>query len=165
MSFVLDPSSLIYLGKLRILEKIRELEGKKLVPKSVYNEVVKKGRERNEPEAAYIDELIKKKIITVKSISAQSLGNIPFLSEADKDVIALAEQTKSIAIIDELYANSIAESFKIESHGTVYILLALMQKGAMTKKQAVEHIDKMISFGFYLSAEKYKEILKSIEKM
>ena len=165
MSLVFDSSSLIYLGKIRILEKIKRLEGKKFVPKGVYEEVVKKGFERNEPEAHYIDNLINKKIIAIKSASPLLFDNIPLLSEADKEVLALAKQTKSIAIIDEIYANGIAERFKIESHGTIYILLTLVKKGIIKKKEAIECIDKIISSGFYLSAEKYREIFSAIEKL
>lgn len=164
MSYVFDSSSLIYLGKLRVLEKIGLLEGKKFIPKNVYKEVVTKGLERNEPEARYIDGLIKKNVFTVKS-SKTTVENIPFLSEADEEVLSLAKETKSISIVDEIYASDIAEAHGIESHGSVYILLKLLEKKIITKKETTNYLDKMIILGFYLSADKYREILNIIEKL
>lgn len=164
MSYVFDSSSLIYLGKLRILDKIAKLEGRKFIPGGVYKEVVTKGFERNEPEAKHIDDLIKRKFFAVRK-PRTSTKNIPFLSKADREVLTLAKETKSLAIIDELYASNIAEAQGIESHGTVYLFLKLLKRKIITKREAVIYLDKMISLGFYLSAEKYREILNVIEKM
>ena len=156
MSYVFDSSSLIYLGKLRVLEKVGRLEGKKFIPRNVYKEVVTKGFERGELEARYIDKLIKNKIFIVKSANFR---NIQFLSEADREVLELSKVTKSIAIIDETYAKRIAKSYGIKCHGTIYIFLKLMENKLITKKDVINYIDKMIQLGFYLSAENYREIL------
>ena len=161
MSYVFDSSSLIYLGKLRVLEKVGKLEGKKFIPRNVYKEVVTKGFERKEPEARYIETLIKSKIFTVKEAAFE---NIPFLSAADSEVLALAKAAKSIAIIDETYAKRIAKSYGIKCHGTIYIFLKLMENKLITKKDVINYIDKMVRLGFYLSAENYRDILAMIER-
>lgn len=160
MSYVFDSSSLIYLGKLRMLEKVGKLEGKKFIPGNVYKEVVTKGFERGEPEARYINNLVKNKTFVVKSVD---FGDVQFLSEADREVIELAKATKSVAIIDETYAKRITKSWGIKNHGTIRILLRLMEKKLVTKKEAINYLDQMIRLGFYLSAENYKEILNIIE--
>jgi len=164
MSYVFDSSSLIYLGKLRVLNKIAKLEGKKFIPKGVYKEVVKKGFERKEPETNYIDGLIKKKFFAVETPKT-AIKNIPLLSKTDREVLALAKETKSIAIIDEVYASDVAEAYGIESHGTIYIILKLLEKKIIEKREAINYLDKMLSLGFYLSADKYREILNAIGKL
>lgn len=160
--FVFDSSSLIYLGKVGLLDKIGNLDGKKLIPESVYQEVVVKGLERGEPEAKHIDDLIKKKIFSIKS-SSQSLSKIPYLTKADVEVLSLSKENGFVAIMDEAYGNSIAESYGIESHGSIFLLLKLLEKKTISKKEAVSLLDKMISFGFYLSIEKYREVVKRVE--
>ncbi|MBI2578958.1 MAG: DUF3368 domain-containing protein [Candidatus Aenigmarchaeota archaeon] len=164
MSYVFDSSSLIYLGKLRILDKVAKLEGRKFIPDSVYKEVVVKGFERKEPEAKYIDELIKKKLFAVRKPKTAA-RDIPFLSKADREVLALSKETESTAIIDELHASSIAEAQGIESHGSIYMLLRLLEKKIISKKETVNYLDRMVGFGFYLSADMYREVLNAIEKM
>lgn len=164
MNLVFDSSSLIYLGKLGLLDKISKIEGKKFIPENVYKEVVVKGLERNEPEAKHIDELIKKKQFTVKEAKTD-IGDIPSLSKADKEVLSIAKETKSMAVIDEIYASEIAEAHGIECHGSLYILLKLLEKKMITKKEAIDYLDKMITLGFYLSADKYRGILSVIEKV
>ncbi|MBI2583067.1 MAG: DUF3368 domain-containing protein [Candidatus Aenigmarchaeota archaeon] len=164
MSYVLDSSCLIYLGKLRILEKLEILEGKKFIPEGVYEEVVTKGIERNEPEAVYIEGLVRNKMFIVAK-PREAISNIPLLSKADMEVLAVAKETKSICVIDEIYASDVAETFGIESHGTVYVLLKLLEKKALTKKETISHLGSLINLGFYLSAEMYREILDKIGEM
>jgi len=164
MNYVFDSSCLIYFGKLKILDKIKKLEGKKLIPQAVYNEVVKEGFERKEREVFYIEQLIKEKSFTIQKPN-KIINNIPLLSEADREVLALAKEKNYIAIIDEIYAKNMAKSHNIETHGSLYLLLRLIEEKIISKKQIIEYIDKMISLGFYLSLEKYKDILTTIEKM
>lgn len=168
MNYVFDSSSLIYLGKIRLLEKIGVLNGKKFIPQEVYEEVVKKGFERKEPEAEYVEKLIKDKIFLVKEGNKKEIDafeNISLLSNADKEVLALAREEKAIAVIDELYASDVAEFYEIESHGSIYLILLLVKQKIVSRKEAVKYIDEMMRQGFYLSTEKYKEILDKLERL
>ena len=150
MNYVFDSSSLIYLGKLKILEKLKLLEGKKYIPKSVYEEVVIKGFERGEPETKYIDKLIKDNYFIVEN-AEDNIGDFFFLSKADKEVIYLAKKLKLTAIIDEAYAKKIALSYGIETHGIMYLLLWLLDKKLITKEEIKKYLDKLISLGFLIS--------------
>lgn len=164
-SYVFDSSSLIYLEKVKLLEKINE-RSNKYIPKKVYEEVIKKGLERDEPEAKDINQLIEKKFFQIKKSELNNkIVNVQLLSEADKEVLSLAKETKSIAIIDEIYVTNIADSIGIESHGSLYIILKLIEKRKISKKDAIKYLDKMIELGFYLSASKYKGILDLVRKM
>ena len=167
MNYVFDSSSLIYFGKIRILEKISLLKGKKFIPKEVYEEVVIKGIERDESEANYIDELIKRELFIVQKVKSdfENITSIPLLSKADMEVLSLAKKTKSMAIIDEIYASNIAESYGIETHGSIYLLLKLVEEKIISKKETINYIDKMIKAGFYLSADKYRNVLDIINEI
>jgi len=166
MNYVFDSSSLIYLGKLKVLEKIKLL-GRGFIPKKVYKEVVEKGFQRGELEAKYIRQLIKNNQFIIKGAKANisSIIETPILSEADKEVILLAKETKAIAITDDRYAKQIAQSIGVKSHGSLYVILKLVEKKEISKKEAINYVDKMIKLGFYLSTEKYKEVLYIINKI
>ena len=161
MNYVFDSSSLLYLGKLGLLGKVGNLDGKKFIPSNVYKEVVVKGFERGEPEAKYIDVLIKNKTF---SISSAIFNRVKFLSDADTEVIELSKAKKSVAIIDETFAKCVAKSEGLECHGTLYIIFMLMKRKLITKNEAINYIDNMVRLGFYLSAEDYKAAMKFIEK-
>src|SRR3989344_4155320 len=164
MRYIFDSSALIYLGKIKLLSKVMLLEGNKFIPQSVYDEVISIGIQRMEPEVGYIKEIIDKKAILIKNPKVK-IDGFQSLSLADKDVLALAKETSSIAIIDEIYARNVADSYGIEHHGTIYLILKLLQKRIIKKEEAVNSIDNMIKLGFYLSTVKYKEILDVIKKM
>ncbi len=164
MNFVFDSSAMIYFGKLRILEKIAKLEGKKIVPKSVYSEVVETGLRRGEPEANYIQSFIQNKHFIVAKPKSQP-GQIPFLSKADVEVLTIAKETNSLAIIDEIYSIGIAEAMGVENHGSVYLILKLLKEKIIGKEEAKNALNSMISLGFYLSVQKYNEVISKIEEL
>ena len=164
MEYVFDASALIYLGKVRALENVSLLSGKKFIPEKVYDEVVLKGLERREPEATYINNLIKEKkfLLAKPKLKKEKKAS---LSQADMDVIFLAKEKNAIAIIDEIYAREVAESVGVKRHGTIYLILLLVQEKKITKKLAKQYIDEMVRYGFYLSIEMYKETMTKIEMM
>ncbi len=160
--FVFDSSSLIYLGKVGLLENIGNIGEKCIIPLSVYQEVVVRGLERGETEASHIEDLVKRKVFVVRN-ALVILDKIPYLTKADTEVLSLSKETGFVAIIDEAYGNSIAESYGIESHGSIFLLLKLLEKKLISKKETVNYLDIMISLGFYLSIEKYRDVLKKVE--
>ena len=164
MDFVFDSSPLIYLGKIRILEKVSLLSGKKFIPELVYDEVVLKGLERREAEATYVNNLIREKKFIVEKTRIKRERKI-HLSKGDVEVIFLAREKNATAIIDEIYAREVAESLGVKRHGTLYVILLLLEEKKITKKEAKQYIDGIISSGFYLSIDMYKEVMKKIENM
>jgi|SRR3989344_6885662 len=148
MNFIFDSSSLMYLGKIKILEKIKFISGKNYIPKKVYEEVITKGFERKEPEIGYIENLIKNNIFTIEQ-GGIILKDFPLLSEADKEVLSVAKETSSTAIIDETYAKKIARSISLSVHGSIYIIIKLLEKKLITKIEAKNKIDQIIKLGFY----------------
>lgn len=164
MYYILDASCLIYLGKLKILDKLNNLDGKKFIPADVYKEVIEKGFKRGEPEADYIKELIEKKYFVLKEPEKIIKGDYQ-IDEADIKVISLALEIDAIAVIDDKKLRKIAELYNIKHHGTIYLIILLTSKKIITKNEAIDCIDKMIGLGFYLSVEKYKEIISIIEKL
>ncbi len=164
MSFVLDSSCLIYLGKLKVLDKLKHIEGNKYIPEEVYNEVIKNGYSRGEPEVKYIENLIKTNELTIKN-PKERLENYGKLSLADVDVISLAKEIKAVAIIDDNEASLLAEFNEVDYHGSIYLLILLMNKKVISKHDALKYIDEMISLGFYLSIEVYKELREKLNNI
>ena len=161
ISYVFDSSTIIYLGKVKLLYKVGTLPGAKFIPTEVYNEVVQIGRAKNEPEIEYVIKVIEDKILVIKNVE-KLIISANGLSKADAEVLSLAKNTRSIAIIDERRANSLAESYGIETHGLIYILLLLVREKIISKDEALINLDKIIDLGFYLSNSKYMETVNKI---
>ena len=163
MDYVFDSSALIYLGKARVLEHIPKIKGSKLISPAVYEEVVMRGFERGDPEAGYIDGLIKEKHFSVAK--PKNLIKIPSLSRADNEVLSLAKERNAVALIDEIYARDIADSLGIGKHGSIWVVLILLKQKVVTRKEAMKCLDIMVSHGFYLSITMYREVEAKIGKL
>ena len=162
MNYVFDAYFLIYFGKLRILDYLTSIKGNKYIPKDVYREV--RSNRVGDEEVDYIESIISKGMITIKE-PKKIIEPGHNLSLADREVISLAMETNSIAVVDERQANYVAQAYSVKTHGSIYILLELVRLGAITKKTAISYIDKIVASGFFLSSLAYKAILDTIDRM
>jgi len=165
-SLVFDSTPLIYLGKLEILDKLKQINTKKIIPLNVYKEVVEEGKKLGFIEALYIEKLVEEKyfeVIEFKIILDKSYLRV--LSDADLEVLSGAKETKGIAIVDELAAREIASINQIEAGGTAFILFQLLKNELITKKEFKELLDSIIKLGWRCSTELYFEILGQLNNL
>ncbi len=163
--FVFDATPLIYLGKERILEKVKTLSGRNIIPSSVFTEVVTIGKEFGNTDAWYVESLVKNKLFeimdTKQSIAALS-GN-KNLTQADIDVLSIAKSLKARAILDDNEARSVAEIEGISKGGSIYLLFRLLATRLITKKECRMIVDSMLQNGWRCSTEMYAFVLKKLE--
>lgn len=160
MIFVFDSSPLIYLGKVGLLEKLSKLKAELLIPKSVYIEVVDRGIEKGFVDAGYIKSLVNDGIFVIKGVKFKPINGI---DEADAETIALAKHVRGTAIIDDQKARSIASIEEVDCVGSAFILLLLVKRGIIGKKEGRNYLDIMIERGWYCSSDFYSTLLKSLE--
>jgi len=164
---VFNSSPLIYLAKADLLPKIEKLSRTNIIPKTVYEEVVLKGKKIGVKDAFLIEKLIKKKVFEVfavkdKRILKRILEN-PNIHRADAEVLAVAKEVDGIAIVDDASCRSMAKVEEIEAVGTLYLIIRMFRKGILSEKEAREGLDKMISSGWWCSTELYTKAIKSLE--
>jgi len=56
-----------------------------------------------------------------------------------------------------------AEMEGIEHHGTIYLLLRIMETGLLTKEETIDNLDEMLRRGWWCSTELYAKILRAIQ--
>ncbi len=160
---VFDATPLIYLAKAEVLNLLSELDEEKIIPQSVYDEVVEEGKKKGFPDARKIEKLIDDEVFEVVTSHRgelyDKLVDNSFISKADIDVLEIANQDDGIALMDEDYSRSIAEVEGIECRGSVYLVFRLVRQGFIDKDEAVKTIDKMIEEGWYCSTELYSHII------
>ena len=163
MVLVFDASPLIHLGKAKILEKLTAINHKKVIPLSVYNEVVVEGKNLGKEDAYYIEGLVKNNVFNVVE-PKKLLKSLPDmnLSKADKEVLSLTKELNGIAVVDESAARKIAEFVGVKTIGSVGILFQLFYDKEMKKNELKETIDSMIKEGWFCSTIFYSKIIKKL---
>lgn len=161
---VFDSGPLIYLGKVRVLEKLEKINAKKIVPSSVYKEVVEEGISTGKEDAIYLKRLIDEGVFEVVK-AGKIIENLPAatLSPADQEVLTLAGEKNGFAVIDEDAGRKIAELLEIKTVGSVGVLFNLVKRRVMSKAEMKKIIDRMIEEGWYCSTALYSYILEKLE--
>lgn len=162
MKLIFDATPLIYLCKVRVLEKLTQLRITNIIPLSVYKEVVEKGKENE--EASYIQKLVDEKVFEIAKVNdkIESLSYNPLLDEADVDVLSLAKQQNCIAIMDEKAGRSSAAIEHIKHAGSIFILFKLLKSKIISKTELRKILDKMIEEGWFCSTDLYAYILSRL---
>lgn len=167
--FVFDATPLIYLSKAQRLAIVEGLEGERIVPELVYEEVVVEGVDRGYPDARRVERVVEDGVFEVRQApetpTAERLEGNPNLGRADVAVLALADDADGIAVMDESYGRSVADSEGIETRGTAWIVLSLVKRREIDAGEARETIDAMVETGWYCSPDLYAKILQRIESL
>lgn len=160
---VFDATPLIYLGKTEAIEYLDQLDEEKVIPKKVYEEVVEKGNERGELDAKKIEKEVDDGVFEIVSESVDSISDA--LSQADLQVLKIAENLDGTAVMDETAGRNAATARGVETRGTAFIILNLQKKKILTREQAENTLNQIIDAGWYCSTDLYKEILEKIKEI
>ena len=168
MRLVFNSTPLIYLAKVGLLPRLKELPPERLTTAGVKQEVVDRGKEKAAKDALIIEKVIQEGTLRIGRIADKGLlrvlSSIPELHPTDAEVLALAKEVGGIAIVDDRVAREVARTYGIEHGGTVFILALLITRKLITKEAARTALDDMIGLGWRCSAEQYSQMTKMIEK-
>ena len=167
MIWIFDSSPLIYLSKVGLNWIFVQLDGEKIIPTQVYEQVITQGKIRGDADAIVSEELVKKgiiKVITVKNGFREMLKSLKKeLHEGELEVLALAKDKGGIAVLDESIAREVGSVFKIEVHGTLFLIFLMVKRRRLKKEEAKNKVNLMIRKGFRLGHEEYLEFLNLLE--
>lgn len=156
--FVLDATPLIYLAKVGMLEKLKDLPVKIIVPRKVVGEVVEKGKEKGAEDAVIVERLLQASF-TIAEESSTEFHKYPYLSPADAQALAVAKVRQGTIIADDDEVRKIAEMEQIEHHGSLYLLFQLVEKNIISKSQAQHAFCRMVEEGWFCSLDLYQEVM------
>ncbi len=169
MIWIFDSSPLIYLNKVGLNWFFELLEGEKIMPTQVYEQVVTRGKIRGDADAIISDELVRNEVIKVIKVEngfKEMLKSLKEeLHEGELEVLALAKNKGGIAVLDETIAREVGKVFGIEVHGALFLIFLMLRRGKLKKEEARDKVDLMIRKGFRLGHEEYQEFLKMLENV
>ena len=168
-SLVFNSTPLIYLSKAGLSGIIENLKGEKLTSPLVKTEVVDKGKLKGVPDAIALENLFDNGVFKVckpkDSAFLSRLSETRGLHVADADVLALAKEYDSLAVIDDEVARKTAKVYGIEYVGTPYVLVRAVFEGLLSKEEAKLAVNDMVSAGWRCSLESYAKIMQLLEKV
>lgn len=143
------------------------MEGDKIIPPQVYDQVVLQGKERGDSDALVSEELVRNGILQVVGIESRFLEELRKvevgLHRGELEVLALAKDKKGKAVLDESMAREVGKIFGIEVHGSLYLIFLMIKKGVLERKEAKDKVNVMIKNEFRLGHEGYLKFLELLE--
>ncbi len=170
---IINSSPLIIFGKLNKLSILKEALGELTIAEAVYNEIVKKGKIRNAPEAFIIEEAINNKIIEVSKSNESSkkkaislLNFYKSLDYGEAETIALALQEKqSEVLIDEKAARKVASLYNLKPRGSLRVLLLAFIKKIINEEEIKKIVTEMTKEKFRIGADVISEFWSIFDKL
>jgi predicted nucleic acid-binding protein len=161
-SYISNSSPLIAFMKKKELNLLKKLFKEIIIPEAVYEELIAKAK-KQEDQVKLLEEAIKDGLIIVKKLKNFKIADLN-LGKGEKEVINLCFEIENpLLLIDEKKGSSIARVFKIQTLGTLGILLLSKKRGIKTRGALLDNLDILIKKNFYLSSEVITMFLKEIE--
>lgn len=167
--WVFNATPLISLSRADRLSLLDALDGGRLVPKPVYEEVVVDGVETGYPDARRLERAVDDGRLDVVAIErtdlADRLGRNPALSDADVAVLTCAAARDGVAVMDEAAGREAAAVEGIDMRGTAYLVCLLAKRGDVGVERARETIDELLEAGWYCAPDLYARIVRRLESI
>lgn len=146
-----NSSSLIFIGKLRIIDLLKNMFSKIIIPEDVVDEIFKKDCSENIYLQGEIGKFIE--VSKVKELKDFSLG------KGEKASISLCiEKNLNLFLSDDKKARNYAGSLRINTLGVLGVILWNLKNKKIEKKQAKNIFNKLLDHGYYLNSEVYKKM-------
>jgi len=167
ISAVFDSSPLIYLTRIGILEFTFGIYKKVYIPEAVKTEVIDRGKELNKPDAFILNEYMKKRKIKIQKIKnlenyAILLKN-PNIHKADVEAICLAEELKTVLVMDDPKAIEVAKMIGIHVEPTLTVVLICYALDHIDFEKAETSYKTLLKTKFRMKANEYDRALEILE--
>ena len=156
-----DASPLICLAKAGKLSLLRDLFGKVVIEEEVKRETIDRGKGEGAPDALVIEDAIKEGWMEVETIEDEK--RFRGIHKGEGNTILLAKKNKCLVLIDEEDGREVARVMGLKVRGSLYVLKKAVEKGLMSKDDAIKTLDEMIKDGFRISTRIYAKFLEGVK--
>ncbi len=147
-----DSMVVIHLAKITLLESSCEYFKRVVIPKKVYEEIMK-GKEKNYAEIAIIEASIENKRIIVKSVEKEEFIDKAMafnIQGGEAEAVALYwQENADYLATDDDNVRKKKEILKLNLLGTPSILLLLYRQKVIKKEKCLEAIQKLKRIGWF----------------
>ena len=163
---VSNSGPLIHLTLAGLLDLVFELYDLIVIPPSVYDEIIVKGKEQGQSDAFLLERFIineKIKVKEIKKSNTEITSSKLYEGEINAIILSLQSKVKNILLDDE-EARIFARKLGIKVSGTLGILIELFKRNLFGLPEALQYLKK-INEAMYLSSDIYcfvEDALKDI---
>lgn len=170
-NMISDSSPLIIFGKINKLDLLEKIFKKIIISKTVFEEIVIKGKEKT--EAFLLENYIKKGFIEIKELSKTYKKKAEFLLKSNKNLdfgeaeticLALQEKEKFV-LIDEKIARNTAEIYGLNPIGSFGVLLILFKRKILNENEINDIVNKILKTNFRVSGNLLQNFWELIERI
>ncbi len=157
---VSNSTVLIYLAKIGKLNLLKNLFGKVLIPSEVFAEVVIRGKEQKHSDAFVVEKAVEDGWIDVKEIKVFAKLEDFGIDPGEAQAISLAMSLDAIVLLDQTHARNAAKALGLKPSGTIFVLLAALQKNILTPEAYLDSLEDLVKAGFRMNDEVYLEAVR-----
>ncbi len=165
---IFDATPLIYLTRVGLVNLIEGIRAHKFAARSVFKEVVERGKLKGLADALALSRLFEAGVIDIADpLDAkylQALRRVRGLEEPDAETLAIAKERNYTAVLDDLLARKVAKTYGIDFVGTPHILILGIRNHLLGKEDALKAVDEMVDAGWRCGPELYREIIRLIQR-
>ncbi|MFB6360782.1 MAG: DUF3368 domain-containing protein [Halobacteriales archaeon] len=158
---VADATVLIFLGKLRRLDWLRRRYATVRMPAVVHEEVVVRGRDRGEPDAAVVADAVDAGWLKVHEVDEHPRLDRFELEPGEIGVLSLAiERDLERVLVDEESVREVARLVGLRPRGTLSVLFDALERGDVDFDGFLQLLEQLLENGFYLDEAVYLEAVR-----
>lgn len=163
---VADSTVLIFLGKIRRLDRLREIYGRVLIPTAVYEEVVEQGKRVGAADASLVANAIDDGWIAVRDIDPDDDIETYDLEAGETEVLSLAlTRGDDVVLVDEESVREVARLHDLRPRGTLSVLFSAVDAGDVTFEEFTELLETLLEAGFYLDEAVYIRAIRKARQL
>ncbi len=163
MTAVSNAGPLIHLAKIGRLELIKSIFGDVVVPKTVWTEVVEKGKEKGEPNAFLVDEARYIKVVEDPA-GADEIAKMAGIHEGEACAILLAKSMGVPVLLDDSGARRFAQGLGLTVVGSVGVLIRAVRLRIITVDDGLRYLGELANV-MWLSVDVYERARRVVEEM
>ena len=169
---VSNATPLIYLARLGKLHLLKDTFTQLQIPSEVKIETVERGKTKGYSDAYVIEQalndgwLISSPLTTENTKKSEALAQMTGIDIGEAQAIILTKQkNEKTILIDQSNAREVARHLGLTPRGTIFIILTAIKRKLITKDTAKQILATLTEINFYISANIYRDTLKTIEKL
>ena len=163
---VSNSGPLIHLARIDLLNLLRQLFGKVVIPIDVRIEVVNRGKEEGAVDAFLIESEIRDGWIVIEEIitddSVKEIAKSVGIDIGESAAIMLARRKKCPILLDDLAARRFATGLGLEVAGSIGVLIRSTKNQKLSKSEALDALERLARV-MWLSVDVYEDARKTIE--
>ena len=162
MKAVINASPLISLAKLEMLDCLRIFDN--IYTTNIVIEEIEKGVHKGYQEALLVKKMVDQDfiIVKIKKLKENEFG----LHPGELSIIELARELKiQDIIVDDKTAIQASKYFGLKGISTPFLLLKNLKYGKIDLQEFKDAMDRLITFGYFISPNLYMKILDKAEKL